>query len=90
MKFIFILTIGFLPLYSCVSNQSPAKMEVIEATVQLFENSINEFAVPIMNHKQKVWYKDSMAIEEVSMVFTNTDTANITTHEIVILNFKSI
>lgn len=70
-----------LLLGSCVpasKKKSKSSIEVVELKTELFNAVENQSSKPTVSYKEKIWYKDSMAIETVTRFVTN-DSNNIRT-----------
>ncbi|HVT85933.1 MAG TPA: hypothetical protein VHD35_12085 [Chitinophagaceae bacterium] len=86
-----IYTFYILASTSCVSSQlknSNKNTQVIEYVVQNYPIHGEEFSKPIMTFKDKVWYKDSMAIESVSSLNIASGSKNNSTQSMEVLYYR--
>jgi hypothetical protein len=82
-----ILFISFIYL-SCTSRLINAKSGVVDVSYQLYDTVGNQFKKSVHSFNQKVWFQDSLAIEEVGMYLSVTDTAGVTTQKTVTLFYR--
>ncbi len=62
--------------------------QVVEYKSQFYDTVGNGFSKPFMIFKEKIWYKDSMAIESVSSQNIITDTNMKTTEQLIIIHYR--
>jgi hypothetical protein len=87
----YYLLISFVIFASCVSvkhKNSIKRTEVIQNRFQQFTSASNDLSKPILDFNEKVWYKDSMAIEEVRYQNVVTDSKNNTSVDYPIRNYR--
>lgn len=69
------MTIWFIPvvlfmynLISCDSGRKINNSGVVRVKIQVFDTVMGSSAKPVLNNEFKIWYKDSLAIEEVKTI----------------------
>jgi hypothetical protein len=73
----FVAIVLFVNATSCISTEQPAKSMKTEV-VQRITHFYNADGIPGFSDTLKVWYKDSIAIEQVNRINIVTDTDKIT------------
>jgi len=79
----------FINLASCISTEQP-KLADKSGQVQLKTHFYNLEGKQTFTDILRVWYKDSMAIEEIHKTKTVTDTANLTTVSYPVILYRYI
>jgi hypothetical protein len=79
-----------LAFLSCSSSKSFGFQNsgVLQVNLKLYDTTSNQFLSPFLEIPQKIWYKDSLVIEEVCSVSRITDTLNITIQKIVLDHYR--
>lgn len=80
-----------LAFKSCVSRQpagSAGITQVIENRHIQYHPADTALSKPLWDYSQKLWYQDSLAIEEVRYIKIATDSKNNTVKEYPIMNFR--
>lgn len=63
-------------------------IEVIDFRIMLFKEGDNKFKDPEAIHSHKIWYKDSIAIEEITSLSIHEDGDGVTTVSNIILFYR--
>lgn len=91
MKAAGIVCLFLFSLNACSLSQSkssPSHIEVVELKGVFYETNEQHLSIPVMEHKQKVWFKDSFAIEEVTSLSIHEDEYNVTTISNTVLYYR--
>jgi hypothetical protein len=83
-----LLNVSFV---SCTSGQlvvSDTSAGLIELNIQLYDTVGNQFSKPVLSIKDKVWYKDSIVIEEVHSIKIVSSSSQPATQEIILENYR--
>lgn len=68
--------------------KKPPDIEVIETKDVVYDTAGNQFLIPGWSFKAKIWYRDSLAIEEISTLKIITDAYKNTTEKTVIDHYR--
>lgn len=85
-----ILVLALPNLMSCSSEKKNINSGIVSVKHQMFDTSTTPFLQPILTNDFRIWYKDSMAIEEVKLIRFITDTAGNESTETVVMHYAFI
>jgi hypothetical protein len=85
----FYLSITFACFLNCCNARQPNSSQgVAEVVTRIYGGIVIDSTEPMDMGAEKIWYKDSMAIEENTMLQFFTDSKNRTTRHVKIINYR--
>jgi hypothetical protein len=75
-------------LNGCQARQADSSQGLAELVSRIYSGTVTDSTKPMMMFSVKIWYKDSMAIEENAILQSFTDSKNRRSRQVKILNYR--